>query len=122
MSLGTLLKTHRTRLGLTLDEAAAAAGCSNAEARWYCMSREGMATLCTDEEDAKEVAAESFVLYPQNGPYRAVQMVDAAAVAAERERWAKKCDEVAAILRRDPDEKKQISAHMADWLAVELRA
>jgi uncharacterized protein YqiB (DUF1249 family) len=45
-----------------------------------------------------------------------------AAASAERERWAKKCDEVAAILRRDPDEKKQISAHMADWLAVELRA
>ncbi|HOF31416.1 MAG TPA: hypothetical protein PK441_11255 [Burkholderiaceae bacterium] len=51
-----------------------------AEARWYCLSREGMATLCTDEEDAKEVAAESFVLYPQNGPYRAVQMVDSAHV------------------------------------------
>ena len=31
-----------------------------AEARWYCLSREGMATLCADEEDAKEVAAESW--------------------------------------------------------------
>jgi hypothetical protein len=51
-----------------------------AEARWYCLSREGMATLCTGEEDAKEVAAESWVLYPQNGPYRAVQMVDFARV------------------------------------------
>ena len=51
-----------------------------AVARWYCLSREGMATLCTDEENAKEVAAESFVLYPQNGPYRAVQMVDGAHV------------------------------------------
>jgi hypothetical protein len=51
------------------------------EARWYCLSREGMATLCTDEEDAKEVAAESFVLYPQSGPYRAVQMVDSAHVS-----------------------------------------
>lgn len=30
------------------------------EARWYCLSRDGMATLCTDEEDAKEVAAESW--------------------------------------------------------------
>ena len=40
----------------------------------------------------------------------------------ERERWAKKCDEVAAILVRDSDEKKQISAQMADWLAEELRA
>ncbi len=47
-----------------------------AEARWYCLSREGMATLCADEEDAKEVAAESWVLYPNNGPYRVAQMVD----------------------------------------------
>ena len=47
------------------------------EARWYCLSREGMATLCTDEEDAKEVAAESWVAWPQNGPYRVAQMVDA---------------------------------------------
>ena len=46
------------------------------EARWYCLSREGMATLCVDEEDAKEVAAESWVLYPNNGPYRVAQMVD----------------------------------------------
>lgn len=45
----------------------------------------------------------------------------AAGVAAERERWALKCDQVAAILRRDPTEKKQISARMAEWLAKELR-
>lgn len=59
--------------------------------RWYCISADGMATLCADEEDAKEVAAESWALYPNNGPYRATQMVEAsviaAAVAAERERW-----------------------------------
>ena len=42
--------------------------------------------------------------------------------ARERERWAAKCDEVAATLRRDPEEKKQISAHMAEWMADELRA
>lgn len=47
-----------------------------AEARWYCLSRDGLATLCADEEDAKEVAAESWVMYPNNGPYRVAQMVD----------------------------------------------
>lgn len=61
-----------------------------AGARWYALSRDGAATLCVDEEDAKEVAAESWVLYPNNGPYRVAQMVDAGtvdeAVAAERER------------------------------------
>ena len=55
-----------------------------AEARWYCLSRDGMATLCTDEEDAKEVAAESWVAWPQNGPYRVAQMVDADTAEALR--------------------------------------
>lgn len=58
--------------------------------RWYCLSRLGLATLCRDDDDAQTVAAESFVLYPQHGPYRVAQMVDAGeverAVAAERER------------------------------------
>lgn len=53
---------------------------------------------------------------------RTVQEFAALVAAEERERWAKKCNETAAILRREPDEKKQISAHMADWLAAELRA
>ena len=55
-----------------------------AEAHWYCLSRDGMATLCTDEEDAKEVAAESWVAWPQNGPYRVAQMVDADTAEALR--------------------------------------
>lgn len=48
--------------------------------RWYCVSREGMATLCTCEEDAKIEAANAQQNYPLNGPYRAVQMVDSAHV------------------------------------------
>ena len=36
-----------------------------------------MATLCVEEEDAKKVAAESWVAWPQNGPYRVARMVDA---------------------------------------------
>ena len=55
-----------------------------AEARWYCLSRDGMATLCADEEDAKEVAAESWVAWPQNGPYRVAKMVDADTAEALR--------------------------------------
>lgn len=64
----------------------------SSDARWYCLSRDGLATLCADEDDAHEVAAESWVAWPHNGPYRVAQMVDAeqvaAAAAAERERWA----------------------------------
>ena len=45
--------------------------------RWYCTAADGVAVLCNDKEDALEVAAESFVLYPQHGPYKAVRLVDA---------------------------------------------
>lgn len=52
-----------------------------AEARWYCLSREGMATLCACEEDAKTEAANAQENYPRSGPYRAVQLCDAAEIA-----------------------------------------
>lgn len=55
-----------------------------AEARWYCLSRDGLATLCRDEADARATAAESGELYPHLGPYRAAQMVDAQDTEAVR--------------------------------------
>jgi len=57
--------------------------------RWYVVDGIGMATLCKDEADANDVAASSFVAWPQNGPYRAVQLVEAtpsAAIEADRAR------------------------------------
>mgnify|MGYP003451722156 CR=1 FL=1 len=62
---------------------------------WYCVSREGMATLCADEEDAKQVAAESFVAYPQNGPYRAVQLYAHPSPATDRAEVLRLADEMA---------------------------
>lgn len=57
--------------------------------RWYVLSGDGMATLCADEDDAKEVAADADLSYPRMAPHRAVQLVPAeqlaAAVARERE-------------------------------------
>ena len=61
---------------------------------WYCVSREGMATLCADEEDAKQVAAESFVAYPQNGPYRAVQLYAHPSPATDRAEVLRLADEM----------------------------
>jgi hypothetical protein len=74
--------------------------------RWYCVSREGMATLCVDEEDARRNAAVSKEAFPFHAPYRAAQLVDAAAlesltarvaelsaaVDAEREACARACE------------------------------
>lgn len=61
-----------------------------ADQLWYCLSRDGMAMLCRDEQDAKESAAENQAMYPNNGPYRVAQMVTLAQaeamVAAERDR------------------------------------
>lgn len=61
-----------------------------AKARWYVVSRDGLATLCADGEDAQKGAETCNFLYPRHAPHRAMQMVDAgeitAAVAAERER------------------------------------
>ena len=48
------------------------------EPRWYCLSREGMATLCTDKADAEMTAINADELYPRAGPHRAVQLVEAA--------------------------------------------
>jgi hypothetical protein len=60
--------------------------------RWYVVDRDGLATLCKDEEDAKNTAADVRVAFPRRRPYRAVLLGD---VAAERERCAKLCDAVA---------------------------
>ena len=77
-------------------------------ARWYCVSREGIATLCVDEEDAQIEATNAQQNYPLNGPYRAVQMVDAAQVmdllAAERDMCAMECWHLAHKYLNDPDD------------------
>ena len=49
-------------------------------ARWYCVSRDGRATLCTCEQDAKENVASQNIDWPHSAPHRAVQLVDAAEV------------------------------------------
>jgi len=43
-------------------------------ARWYCVSREGLATLCKDERDARQVAIDADAQFPACGPHRAVRL------------------------------------------------
>ena len=59
---------------------------AEAVARWYCVSREGMATLCIDEEDARANAAHCDQAWRAESPHKAVRLVDAA--EAERLRAA----------------------------------
>ena len=54
--------------------------------RWYVVNRDGLATLCADEADARKVADECNLMFPRVAPHRAVLLGD---VAAERERCAR---------------------------------
>ena len=47
-------------------------------ARWYVVTNYGAATLCLDEADARKVAAECDIAWPNNAPHVAVQLVPAA--------------------------------------------
>lgn len=45
-------------------------------ANWYCIDKSGMATLCADEDDALQSAKLAALDWPNNAPYRAVQLVE----------------------------------------------
>ena len=72
--------------------AAKAAAAAPVVGRWYFVTNAGAATLCVDEADARESAAEADIAFPRMAPHRAVQLVPAdqlaAAVAAAREKCA----------------------------------
>ena len=58
--------------------------------RWYFVTNDGAATLCVDEADARESAAEADIAFPRMAPHRAVQLVpaDQLAAAGEPVAWA----------------------------------
>ena len=52
-------------------------------ARWYMVDKDGMATLCTDREDAEQEAKDANMAWPHTAPHRAVQLVEVGTSAAE---------------------------------------
>ena len=59
---------------------------------WYCIGKDGIATLCADKDDAEQSAKLASLDWPNNAPYRAVQLVetdelDALQADADRYRW-----------------------------------
>lgn len=48
--------------------------------RWYCVARQGWASLCPDEADARQEAINFDRYHPEDAPHRAVRLVDAAEV------------------------------------------
>ena len=49
--------------------------------RWYMVTKDGAATLCVDEQDARDEAARADQEWPRNAPHRAVQLVEAGHIA-----------------------------------------
>lgn len=43
-------------------------------AKWYCLSKDGVAVLCANEEDALSTAAYSDRDYPNSAPHAAAQL------------------------------------------------
>ena len=56
----------------------------NAE-RWYCVSRDGLATLCKDEADAHETSGQCDKSWPLGGPHSAVRLADASEIERLRD-------------------------------------
>lgn len=67
--------------------------------RWYMVNTIGMATLCRDELDAKQVASEADIAYPRHAPHRAVQLVEAPAeLIRDRDTWMARANDLDAQL------------------------
>lgn len=66
--------------------------------RWYFVTNDGAATLCVDEADARESAAEADIAFPRMAPHLVTQLVPADqladAVEKEREHCALVCEDV----------------------------
>ena len=87
----TELKTQCGWEGYQAGHAAAKAETAAPVAgRWYFVTNDGAATLCVDEADARESAAEADIAFPRMAPHLVTQLVSAsqlaAAVADEREK------------------------------------
>ena len=52
-------------------------------ARWYMIDKDGMATLCTDMDDAEQEAKDADMAWPHKAPHRAVQLVEASFDSAD---------------------------------------
>lgn len=73
--------------------------------RWYFVANDGAATLCVDEADARESAAEADIAFPRMAPHRAVQLVPADQLA-EAQRDSERLDwmiEYCAYVVSDPE-------------------
>ena len=69
--------------------------------RWYFVTNDSAATLCVDEADARESAAEADIAFPRMAPHRAVQLVPADQLAAAADAEREKCAGIVNELRME---------------------
>lgn len=81
--------------------AAKAAAAAPVVGRWYFVTNDGAATLCVDEADARESAAEADIAFPRMAPHRAVQLVPADQLAAAADAEREKCAGIVNELRME---------------------
>ena len=82
-------------------------------ARWYMIDKDGVATLCTDREDAEKEAKNANMAWPHTAPHRAVQLVEVADVGAMRTGYAAARLEIESLRARGvgPD----VSGYVSEW-------
>ena len=76
-----LVAAARDQMRAALVTAEAALADIGDRARWYCVSRDGLAMLCLNEPNAQAMAAQNGTEFPNQAPYKAVALGD---IAAER--------------------------------------
>jgi hypothetical protein len=103
-----------------------------ATARWYCVAKDGQATLCVDHEDAICEAVKAVLEYPSGAPYKAMRLIDAAlasppeqAAPTMRERLQQKCSDWGTYWRASDAHGVELSHEqavelLADALGVEV--
>jgi hypothetical protein len=80
-------------------------------ARWYMITRDGAATLCVDEADAGETAADADAMWPRKGPHRAVQLVEISAVAEALRADAARLDWLQSLTKREATSDMHMHPH-----------
>ena len=110
-----IVAAERDQMRAALVTAEAALADIGDGARWYCVSRDGLAMLCLNEQNAQAMAAQNATEFPNQAPYKAVALGD---IAAERDRCVKLCHAMAANLRRNGEE---VGADYADACAQAIQ-
>ncbi len=90
--------------------------------RWYSVTRDGLACLCLDEDNAREMAAQCDRDYPKHAPHTAMMLGDVTALCAEVETLRNVVD----MTNEAPEIRRlnRINAELLDAMAelVELKA